>query len=129
MLGHHMLKSLSSTPSLIALSSDEAEYHSIARGRSVGTGVQYMLNKLEWGLEPEYYWKRKRGCEKPYLSSRYGPPPNYCLYNDMQTDPFSYTWTNSISSKSSVATLPTEGRFPPGVFLQPDTKRLKFTPD
>ena len=75
------------------------------------------LNKFEWGLdEPDYYWKRRRGCEKPYLASRYGPPPNYCLYNDMQTDPFSYTWTLSITSKSSVATLP-------------DTKRRKLAHD
>jgi hypothetical protein len=66
--------------------------------------------------ELEYYWERRPGCEEPYLVSRHGSSRSFWIYNYMMTDQFSYTWTISISSKSSVATLP-----PP--------KRLKFTPD
>ena len=62
--------------------------------------------------EPDYYWERRPGGEEPWLAQH--------------TDVFwESMWTNSISSRSSVATLPTEGRFPPGVFLQPDAKRLR----
>ena len=74
------------------------------------------LNKFEWGLdEPDYYWRRRRGCEKPYLASRWGTSRKWWSYNDMLSI-ISYTWTNSVSSKSSVATLP-------------DTKRRKLAHD
>ena len=64
----------------------------------------------------DHYWERRPGGEEPWLAQH--------------TDVFwESMWTNSISSRSSVATLPTEGRFAHGLFLQPDTKRLKFTPD
>ena len=75
------------------------------------------LNKLGSGLELEYYWERRPGCEEPYLASRpFTSSHKGWIHNYMMTDQFSYTWTISISSKSSVATLP-------------DTKRLKFTPE
>ena len=64
--------------------------------------------------ELEYYWERRPGCEEPYLVSRHGSGRRFWIYNGMTTD--TAMWTNSISSKSSVATLP-------------DTKRLKLTPD
>ena len=40
MLGQHMIKSWSSTQSVIALSSGEAEYYSMVKGGSIGLGVQ-----------------------------------------------------------------------------------------
>ena len=59
-----------------------------------------------------HYWERRPGGEEPWLAQHTGVS-------------WLSMWTNSISSRSSVATLPTEGRFPPGVFLQPDAKRLR----
>ena len=46
MLGQHMIKSWSSTQSVIALSSGEAEYYSMVKGGSVGLGVQAMLREI-----------------------------------------------------------------------------------
>ena len=46
MLGHHMIKSWSTTQSVIALSSGEAEYYSMVKGGSVGLGVQAMLTEI-----------------------------------------------------------------------------------
>ena len=61
-----------------------------------------------------HYWERRPGDEEPWLAQH--------TYVDVFGESM---WTSWISSKSSVATLPTEGRFPPGVFLQPDAKRLR----
>ena len=83
---------------------------------------RFWFQKL-WARRPplyyelEYYWERIPGCEKPYLATRYGDRSRErWIYHDFKTGPFSYTFNKSISSKSSVATLP-------------DTKRLKLTPD
>ena len=46
MLGHHMIKSWSTTQTVIALSSGEAEYYSMVKGGSVGLGVQAMLTEI-----------------------------------------------------------------------------------
>ena len=43
MWGSHMIKSWSSTQSVIALSSGEAEYYGIVKGASVGLGLQSVL--------------------------------------------------------------------------------------
>ena len=40
MLGQHMIKSWSTTQSVIALSSGEAEYYSMVKGGSVGLGAE-----------------------------------------------------------------------------------------
>ena len=44
MLGQHLIKAWSSTQSVIALSSGEAEYYGLVKGASVGIGVQSMLS-------------------------------------------------------------------------------------
>ena len=46
MIGSHMIKSWSSTQSVIAVSSGEVEYYSMIKGGSVGIGVQAMLKDL-----------------------------------------------------------------------------------
>ena len=46
MLGQHMIKSWSTTQSVIALSSAEAEYYSMVKGGSVGLGAQTMLREM-----------------------------------------------------------------------------------
>ena len=46
MLGQHMIKSWSTTQSVIALSSGEAEYYSMVKGGSVGLGAQAMLREM-----------------------------------------------------------------------------------
>ena len=46
MLGHHMIKSWSTTQTVIALSLGEAEYYSMVKGGSVGLGVQAMLTEI-----------------------------------------------------------------------------------
>ena len=51
MIGSHMLKSWSTTQSVIALSSGEAEYYSMVKGGSVGLGVQAMLQEIGIKLE------------------------------------------------------------------------------
>ena len=49
MLGNHFVKLWSSTQSVIALSSGEAEYYGLVKGASIGIGVQSMLR--EFGVE------------------------------------------------------------------------------
>ena len=44
MLGQHLIKAWSSTQSVIALSSGEAEYYGLVKGASIGIGVQSMLS-------------------------------------------------------------------------------------
>ena len=44
MLGQHFIKAWSSTQSVIALSSGEAEYYGLVKGASIGIGVQSMLS-------------------------------------------------------------------------------------
>ena len=46
MIGSHMLKSWSTTQSVIALSSGEAEYYSMVKGGSVRLGVQALLQEI-----------------------------------------------------------------------------------
>ena len=75
--------------------------------------------------DPDYRWERRPGCEA-YLAAQYGG--ERCLVLAANTAYMCAT-LSAITSKSSEATLPTGGLFPPGVFLQPDTKRLKLTPD
>ena len=53
MLGGCCVKSWSSTQSLIALSSGEAEYYGVVKGASVGLGVQAMLRDLGFELSLE----------------------------------------------------------------------------
>jgi hypothetical protein len=48
LLGKHVIKSWSSTQSVIALSSGEAEYYAIVKGASLAMGVKSMLN--EWDI-------------------------------------------------------------------------------
>jgi len=50
-LGKHAIKSWSTTQSVIALSSGEAEYYGLVKGGSVGIGIQSML--LDMGVETE----------------------------------------------------------------------------
>ena len=47
MWGKHIIKSLSSTQSVIALSSGEAEYYGMVKGASVGLGMQSVLRDFE----------------------------------------------------------------------------------
>ena len=47
MWGSHLIKSWSSTQSVIALSSGEAEYYGIVKGASVGLGLQAVLRDFE----------------------------------------------------------------------------------
>ena len=47
MWGSHHIKSWSSTQSVIALSSGEAEYYGIVKGASVGMGLQAVLRDFE----------------------------------------------------------------------------------
>ena len=47
MWGSHLIKSWSSTQSVIALSSGEAEYYGIVKGASVGMGLQAVLRDFE----------------------------------------------------------------------------------
>ena len=47
MWGSHLIKSWSSTQSVIALSSGEAEYYGIVKGASVGMGLQAVLKDFE----------------------------------------------------------------------------------
>ena len=47
MWGSHLIKSWSSTQSVIALSSGEAEYYGIVKGASVGLGLQSVLKGFE----------------------------------------------------------------------------------
>ena len=44
MLGNHLVKSWSSTQSVIALSSGEAEYYGLVKGASIGIGIRSMLS-------------------------------------------------------------------------------------
>ena len=86
-----------------------------------------VLYKL-WGRQdtdyfPDYQWVRRSGCDEPYLATANGGARNCTLDNTT----YMHTYLSSISSKSSVATLALGGQFPPGVFLQPDAKRLKLT--
>ena len=52
MLGSHTIKTWSSTQSVIALSSGEAEYYGIVKGCSQGLGIKSMLEELNvcWNL-------------------------------------------------------------------------------
>ena len=47
MWGSHLIKSWSSTQSVIALSSGEAEYYGIVKGASVGMGLKAVLKDFE----------------------------------------------------------------------------------
>ena len=47
MWGTHIIKSWSSTQSVIALSSGEAEYYGMVKGASVGLGMQSVLRDFE----------------------------------------------------------------------------------
>ena len=47
MWGKHIIKSWSSTQSVIALSSGEAEYYGMVKGGSVGLGIQSVLRDFE----------------------------------------------------------------------------------
>ena len=47
MWGKHLIKSWSSTQSVIALSSGEAEYYGIVKGASVGLGLQSVLKDFD----------------------------------------------------------------------------------
>ena len=51
-LGKHTIKTSSSTQSVIALSSGEAEYYGLVRGASVGLGTQAILGDL--GIKSEH---------------------------------------------------------------------------
>ena len=46
MLGEHLIKGWSVTQAVIALSSGEAEYYGIVKGRSVGLGARSVLRDL-----------------------------------------------------------------------------------
>ena len=48
-LGKHILKSYSTTQSVIAQSSGEAEYYGLTKGASVGIGIQGMF--IDFGLK------------------------------------------------------------------------------
>ena len=45
-LGNHVLRSWSTTQSVIALSSGEAEYYALLKGAAVGAGVQAMADDM-----------------------------------------------------------------------------------
>ena len=47
MWGEHIIKSWSTTQSVIALSSGEAEYYGMVKGASVGLGIQSVLRDFE----------------------------------------------------------------------------------
>ena len=47
MWGDHIIKSWSTTQSVIALSSGEAEYYGMVKGASVGLGIQSVLRDFE----------------------------------------------------------------------------------
>ena len=49
MLGKHMLKSWSSTPAMVALSSGEAEFYGVTNAAGIGIGYQSLLKDL--GIE------------------------------------------------------------------------------
>ena len=49
MLGHHVIKGWSSTQSVVALSSGEAEYYGLVKGATIAVGVQSMLS--DFGIE------------------------------------------------------------------------------
>ena len=51
MLGTHLIKGWSSTQSVIALSSGEAEFYGIVKGASVGLGIKSLLSDLGIQLE------------------------------------------------------------------------------
>ena len=46
-MGSHLIKSWSSTQSIIALSSGEAEYYGVVKGASVGLGLQSVLKDFD----------------------------------------------------------------------------------
>ena len=46
MLGSHMIKGWSTTQSVIALSSGEAEYYGLVRGSSIGIGMRGLMRDL-----------------------------------------------------------------------------------
>ena len=52
-LGKHLIKSWSSTQTVIALSSGEAEYYGMVKGGSVGLGLKAMMNDLGMHAEIE----------------------------------------------------------------------------
>lgn len=74
--------------------------------------------------EPDYYWERRPGCNDPWLTRHVDARSHDVWGSYLDT---SYMWTKSVSSKSSDATLAVGGHFAHGVFLQPDSKRLKLT--
>ena len=51
MWGKHLIKSWSSTQSVIALSSGEAEYYGIVKGASVGVGLQSVLKDFDVNVD------------------------------------------------------------------------------
>ena len=51
MWGKHFIKSWSSTQSVIALTSGEAEYYGIGKGASVGLGLQSALIDVDVNVE------------------------------------------------------------------------------
>ena len=54
MWGHHLIKSWSSTQSVIALSTGEAEYYGIVKGASVALGLQSGLKDFKINSETCY---------------------------------------------------------------------------
>ena len=51
MWGNHIIKSWSTTQSVIALSSGEAEYYGMVKGSSVGLGIQSVLRDFETNVK------------------------------------------------------------------------------
>ena len=49
-LGSHLIKGWSSTQTVVALSSGEAEYYSLVRGGSIGLGTRSLLADLRANL-------------------------------------------------------------------------------
>ena len=84
--------------------------------------IDALLLRTPVVYNPDDIWELTPTNLDEFLARRYGVARNVYVYCDMFTDPISYTWTLSISSKSSVATL-AEGEH----FAQPDSKRLKLT--
>ena len=53
MWGRHCLKSWSSTQSVVATSSGEAEYYALVKGASVGLGMRSMMGEMGVGADVE----------------------------------------------------------------------------
>ena len=68
MLGRHMIKAWSSTQTVIALSSGEAEYYGLVKGAAQGIGVDSLLK--EWGVQHNIRLKTDAAAAKGIAQRR-----------------------------------------------------------